>query len=302
VAFRRHEELGELLRRRRADLELRTREPREVSAPDMAWAEVLVGFQRPAAGWGGLRWIHSIGAGVDAFLFRTDLPGHVLVTRTSEDYGPQIGEYCLARALAETQHLRHFQVEQHSRRWSPREPEPLAGTRALIVGTGLVGRGIARALSAAGCLVDGLSRSGAPREPFGRTWPLPELGDAVRGKRWLVLAAPLTEATWRLLDRARLAVCDGAYLMNVARGALLDQAALLEALDRGWLSGAALDVFETEPLPSDSPLWERGDVTISPHVAGLTSPEAAVEGFLECLAAVEHGERPRWQVDRAVGY
>jgi phosphoglycerate dehydrogenase-like enzyme len=119
---------------------------------------------------------------------------------------------------------------------------------------------------------------------------------------WLILAIPLTAETVRLMSRDVLARCRGAFLINVGRGALVDEEALPEALDAGWLRGAALDVFATEPLPSDSPLWARRDVLISPHVAGLTTVEGAAQGFLECLAQLERGERPRTTVDRSRGY
>jgi phosphoglycerate dehydrogenase-like enzyme len=295
--------LAEYLRPRRPDLDIHTRKPSEVTAADLDWAETLVGFRRPPVpGWGNLRWIHSIGAGVDAFLFRTDLPDTILLTRSSEDFGPPIAEYCVARALAVTQHLARLAEEQRAGRWAPLAPEPLAGSRVVIAGTGMVGRGIAHRFAAMGCVVDGLSRSGAGREPFHAVRPMAEFDDAVAGARWLVLAMPLTEGTWHLLDRERLAACGGAYLINIGRGALLDEAALPEALDRGHLSGAALDVFETEPLPSSSPLWAHPKVTMSPHCSGVTTTPAAGDGFLECLAAVERGELPRWVVDRAVAY
>jgi phosphoglycerate dehydrogenase-like enzyme len=295
--------LAEYLRPRRPDLDIHTRKPSEVTAADLDWAETLVGFRRPPVpGWGNLRWIHSIGAGVDAFLFRTDLPDTILLTRSSEDFGPPIAEYCVARALAVTQHLARLAEEQRAGRWAPLAPEPLAGSRVVIAGTGMVGRGIAHRFAAMGCVVDGLSRSGAGREPFHAVRPMAEFDDAVAGARWLVLAMPLTEGTWHLLDRERLAACGGAYLINIGRGALLDEAALPEALDRGHLSGAALDVFETEPLPSSSPLWAHPKVTMSPHCSCVTTTPAAGDGFLECLAAVERGELPRWVVDRVVAY
>lgn len=303
VSYPRYQQLGTALSQHRPDLEIRTREPANLTASDLEWAEVLVGFQRPPVeGWGGLRWIHSIGAGIDAFTFRTDLPPAVLLTRTSEDYGPQIGEFCLARVLSAAQHLRHFFTEQKASRWSQRQVDLIRGTRAVVLGTGLVGRGIAQALANMGVVVDGLSRRGAAREPFRQVATTDRFGAMVAGSRWLILAAPLTEETWHFLDRERLAQCSGAYLINVARGALVEEAALPVALDHGWLSGAALDVFEREPLPHDSPLWGREDVMISPHVAGLTSIEGAVTGFLESLASLERRERPRWEVDRRTGY
>jgi glyoxylate/hydroxypyruvate reductase A len=132
--------------------------------------------------------------------------------------------------------------------------------------------------------------------------PWSEFPSVVEGARWLVLAAPLTEDTWHLLDHEMLSLCDGVYLINVARGALVEEESLPLALDRGWLSGAALDVFETEPLPSASPLWGHPGVVISPHCSGVTDVRAAALGFLECLAALERGELPGWVIDREIGY
>jgi glyoxylate/hydroxypyruvate reductase A len=86
--------------------------------------------------------------------------------------------------------------------------------------------------------------------------------------------------------------------MNAGRGAVVDEALLPEALDKGWLRGAALDVFETEPLPTESPLWTNARVVISPHISGITTTEGAVAGFLDCLTAFERGETPKWIVDR----
>ena len=91
-------------------------------------------------------------------------------------------------------------------------------------------------------------------------------------------------------------------LINVGRGKVVDESVLPEALDAGWLRGAALDVFETEPLPASSPLWDRADVMVSPHVAGLTTITGAINSFLESLASIERGERPIGLVDRERGY
>lgn len=298
-----HEGLGEYLTARRPELEIRARDAAEITRADVEWAEAFVGFRPPGEGpWQRLRWIHCIGAGVDAFAFRTGLSAETLLTRTSEDFGPMIGEYCLARLLAVTQRLLPLDAEQRARQWHPKHPANLRGTRALVVGTGAVGRGIARALLGAGCVVDGLSHSGAQREPFARVSRSSEFSAAVHGARWLILACPLTEATFHFLDRTRLLACNGAYLINVARGRVVDEAALPHALDQRALSGCALDVFEVEPLPQSSPLWERAEVTLSPHISGLTTIPGAGEGFLSCLGDLEAGRRPRLAVDPAIGY
>jgi len=200
------------------------------------------------------------------------------------------------------QRLRLLEADQRARLWQPKHPAALRGTRALIVGTGAVGSGVARALQAAGCVALGLSKHGAPREPFAAVHPIEHFAEAVRGARWLVLACPLTEDTFHLLDRARLEVCDGAYLINVGRGPLVDESALPAALRAGQLSGCALDVFEREPPPAESPLWEHPAVTISPHISGLTTIPGAGTGFLECLTEVEAGRTPELAVDLRQGY
>ena len=299
-----HEGLGDYLLERRPDLELRPRGWNAISPEDVAWSEVFVGFRAPKVpGWERhFRWIHCIGAGVDAFAFRTGLPSTTLLTRTAEDFGPQIGEYCLARALAVTQRLRPLDREQQARSWKPKHPSQLRGTGALIVGAGTVGRGIAGALEAAGVAVQGLSRSGRSREGFAVVHPATRFREVVTGVHWLILACPLTEESFHFLGGERLAASSGAYLINVGRGPLVDETALPNALEHGWLSGAALDVFEVEPLPRSSPLWDRPDVTISPHISGLTTIPGAAAGFLACLAEVEAGQRPRFAVDPVQGY
>jgi phosphoglycerate dehydrogenase-like enzyme len=132
--------------------------------------------------------------------------------------------------------------------------------------------------------------------------PIADFARAIGNTAWLILACPLTEDTFHLLDRDRLLACGGAYLMNVGRGPLVEEAALPEALDRQAISGAALDVFEREPLPAESPLWADERVTISPHISGLTTIPGAGDGFLACLAEVEAGRRPALAVDPATGY
>jgi phosphoglycerate dehydrogenase-like enzyme len=296
--------LRDAIARARPELEIRLKPLGEIGAPDLDWAQVFIGFRKPpVGGWGAVRWIHSIGAGVDGLVFRKGFPPGILLTKSGEDFGPAIGEWCLARALAENQFLGQLAADQRERRWvRSREPLQLRTQRVLILGTGQVGRGIARAFRALGAVVIGLSRSGRPVADFDRVVEVTRFADEVRQVQWLILAAPLTEETRGWLNRERLAQCGGVYLMNVGRGAVIDERALPEALDRDCVRGAALDVFEQEPLPPESPLWDHPRVTISPHISGPSTLTATTAGFLECLAAVERGERPRLAVDPARGY
>ena len=299
-----HAELAALLRDARPDLEIRGNRYTDVTADDLAWGDTYLGFRRPPLpSMGNIRWVHCTGAGVDSWLYPEELPHGILLTRTSESFGPRIAEWALARALAFTQQLIDLSDAQRERRWAPRETPMLHGARVLVVGTGDIGTQVARLFSALGAHVTGVSRSGGGDDAvFRRLASVKELPSLVVEAEWIVLTIPLTAQSRGLFSRAVLARCSGAVLMNAGRGAVVDEAALPEALDKGWLRGLALDVFEVEPLPETSPLWRDSRVMISPHISGLTTNEGAVVGFLECLSAIERGETPPGIIDRTRGY
>ena len=163
-----------------------------------------------------------------------------------------MAEYCLEHALVLSQRILPFQRDQAMRRWAPVEPATLRGSTAVIVGAGLVGSAVAARFGALGCLTIGVSRHGRPRPPFDRVHAVEDLAEVVPTARWVILAAPLTPDTRGLVGARVLSRCRAAFLINVSRGELLDTAALLAALKTGTLAGAALDVFEEEPLPADS--------------------------------------------------
>lgn len=292
-----------LLQAARPKIDFRVRGPKELTATDIAWAEALIGFRPPLQlEVRGPRWIHGSGAGVDAWLFRKAFPADVLLTRTNQPFGGMIGEYCVARALAERQRMVVLYEQQRRSEWEYQTIPLVEGTRALVVGTGEVGRGIATRFKALGAGVDGVSAGGRGVHPFDRVYERRHLNDALKGADWLILAAPLTEATYRMIGGVELSYARGSYLINVGRGALVDEGAIVPALDAGHLRGAALDVFETEPLPKESPLWQHPKVLISPHISGITSVEGATAGFLHALEALERGERPDTAVDVVRGY
>ena len=143
---------------------------------------------------------------------------------------------------------------------------------------------------------------GGDREVFASCSTVSELPRLVTDADWLIVTVPLTSRTRGLIGREVLSACRGAVLINTGRGEVVDESLLPEALDAGWLAGAALDVFAVEPLPAASPLWDDARVMISPHMSGLTTVEGAVEGFLECLAEIEQGRLPARTVDRAREY
>ncbi|MBI3789312.1 MAG: D-2-hydroxyacid dehydrogenase [Gemmatimonadetes bacterium] len=302
IGHKRMTGLDDRLRAARPDLDIRAKDLDLIDDADLAWAETFVGFRRPkTANWGSVRWIHSVGAGVDAYIF-PPIPAGILLTRSSEDFGPDIAEWCVGHALTITQARRAMDRAKRERVWTPDHPERLAGQRVVVVGTGQVGGAIGRAFAALGCPVTGVSRSGAPVSGFERVVTIGELDAVLPDAKWVILATPLTPDTRGLLSGARMARCRGAVLLNVGRGALADESAIPAALDAGQLRAAALDVFEREPLPPASPLWARDDVYITPHIAGLTTIEGAALGFLECLGDLERGATPKWVVDPALGY
>lgn len=303
IVDREREAIAAWLLERRPALDVRTAERAELTPADLEWADAYLGFRPPPhLALDRVPWVHSTGAGVDAYLFRRPFPPDTLLTRTGEPFGAQIGEWCVARALAITQELFPLAELQRQHRWEQRYIRPLRSSRVLVIGTGEVGRGVAAAFAGVGCIVHGASRSGEGRAPFVTVRRVDHLGEALAEAEFVVLTLPLTEATWHLVDESLLARCHGAVLMNVGRGAVVDEAAIIPALESGHLRAAALDVFEEEPLPTASPLWDHPRVIIAPHVAGLTTVAGAGASFLEVCAALERGERPLLAVDLDRGY
>ncbi len=299
-----HVDLAQALRLARSDLEVRGNKYTDLTTADLEWAEAYVGFRRPPLpSMGNIRWVHCTGAGVDSWLYPEELPRDILLTRSSESFGPMIAEWALTRALAFTQQVVDLAQCQRLHRWAPRDIPMLRGTKAVVVGTGDVGTSVGKLFAALGCKVYGVSRSGeGDSTVFSAMAQVSALRDMAAIADWLIVTLPLTGATRGLIDRTVLRACRGAVLINAGRGAVIDEAAIPEALDAGWLKGAALDVFTTEPLPVDSPLWADTRVMVSPHISGLTTIDGASAGFLECLANLELGTRPRWTVDRAREY
>lgn len=299
-----HAEISAWLTARRPDLEIRGAPFMEITTADLDWADTYIGFRRPpsARTMGQVQWVHSTGAGVDAWL-GPGLDAHVLLTRSPESFGPMIAEWAVARVFAFQQQLVSLVDAQRERRWAPRDIARVSGTRALLVGTGDIGRAVASAFTALGIHVTGVSRTGvSSHQAFAAVHTVAALPDLVSDADWIVLTLPDTPATRGLVSRDVLSRCRGAVLLNAGRGAVVQEDAVPEALDHGWLRGAALDVFTTEPLPTDSPLWADPRVMISPHISGLTTIDGAADGFLECAASLERGEWPTWTVDRARGY
>jgi glyoxylate/hydroxypyruvate reductase A len=249
-----------------------------------------------------LRWIHVAAAGVDGVV-NAALPTGVRVTRTMGSFGERMTEYVCAHLLALAQDVHGFRAQQHAGVWRNRPVGHLAGKTAGVLGVGSIGRVIARRLAQFGMTVHGLARS-AGDEPSVARWFTPDHKLPFASELDVVVSTlPLTEATRGFVDRAFLgALPSSAWLVNVGRGAVVDEAALEAALFDGHLGAAVLDVFEREPLPSGSPLWRHPNAIVTPHQAGDAIASEVADAVAENLAKWRMGRPLAGEVDLERAY
>lgn len=252
-----------------------------------------------------LEWIHVTAAGVDTLLFDELRDSAVVVTNAHGVFDRPIAEYVLGAVIAHAKDsLRSFDL-QRDHRWQHRETRSILGAKALVVGTGAIGRATARLLRAAGLEIRGVGRVARSDDPdLGEVVASSDLSAAVGWADHVVLAAPLTDATRGLVGAEVLAAMrPGTHIVNIARGPIVDNAALLAAVGTGRIA-ATLDVFDREPLPADHPLWDAPNVTITAHMSG------DVIGWRDTLAAQFAANVRRWLagepllnvVDKKLGY
>jgi phosphoglycerate dehydrogenase-like enzyme len=248
-----------------------------------------------------LRWIQVMGAGVDGFLV-PDLAAEVVVTRAPV-FGAWMVEYVLGWCAWVTQKMETYRAAQREHRWIDTVPERLRGRTLALVGLGDIGRAVARAARSLGMRVVGVSRSGRPVAHVDRVYPVARLTRALAAADFAVLAVPLTPATRGLIGARELAALrPEAWLVNIARGPIVQEAALLDALRARRIAGAILDVFDEEPLPAAHPLWDFPNVVITPHASGPSTPDEIAPIFNENLRRYAAGRRLAHVVDRRKGY
>lgn len=260
----------------------------------LADVDVVLGWRFPAGvaeRLPGLRWVCSIGAGVDKLL----VPGLAPQVRVSRIVDPEqatgIAQYVALMALRHARELPAYERQQQLRQWT-RRPVGALRSSVGVLGMGEVGQAVAQMLRSLGFTVTGLRRSGGPT-----------LEQVLRASEICVCALPLTPQTQGLLDARTLAwLPQGAYLINIARGAHVVEADLIAAVRSGRLAGAALDVQAHEPLPADDPLWTAPGITITPHIAAQSTPRTIAEQFVRGWHCVQRGEAPPNLVDRGRGY
>lgn len=244
-----------------------------------------------------VRWIHTLAAGVETLPFDLLRSRETVVTNSRGLYAGALAEFVIAAMLWFAKDLRRLLINQAAHRWEPFTVERLEGRTVGIIGYGGIGRAIGRRAAGLGMNVAGVRR----RQEFGEA----TIDDVLRTSDYVVLSLPLTPASRGLISAERIASMRAeSVLINVSRGAVVDESALVEALAAKRIRGAALDVFSVEPLPPEHPLWTLENVLISPHSADHTSDshERAMRFFLENLRRFQRGEPLENVVDKDLQY
>lgn len=257
-----------------------------------------------------LKWYCCSYAGVDPYCKDPGLFANPDCLLTNSNcYGVTIAEHVVMVLLMLLRRMPEYEEVVRSRGWSNQLPiRSIRDNTFTILGTGDIGVNVADRLRGMGAArITGLSRSGRAREGFDEVLPIARLDEVLPQARNLIMALPGTAETYHILNRARIALLPrGAYVVNVGRGAAVEQEPLAEALNTGRLGGAALDVMDPEPLPGDHPLWTARNIILTPHVSGNMTLgytcDRNVEMFCEDLGNYAAGRNLNGLIDRARGY
>lgn len=283
----------------------------EIANADIVIGWSLRGEQISAAR--KLKWIHSTATAVHALMSPELRSSDIVVTNARDVHGPVVAEHAMAMIFALAKRLPQAVQYQQQKHWAQQDlwdadvpPRELRGSTLCILGLGGIGRPLANLAKCIGMRVIGV-REHADKsvDNVDLIYGFHQLDEALRHADFVVLALPVTPKTERLINAERLAQLKRtAYLINVGRGALIDEPALIGALKQRSFAGAALDVTTGEPLPPDSPLWQMDNVLITPHVAGLTNQmwERQYLTFTENLRRFRQNQPMLWVVDKQVGY
>lgn len=275
------------------DVDLMAYRP-DASDAELAEIEVVLGWRFPpgvAERLPNLKWVCSVAAGVEKLMVPA-LAGHVPISRIVDtEQAEGIAQFVVLMALRHARALPVYEAQQRERAWR-RQPVAAVRSRVAVLGMGTMGGATARLMSAVGFAVTGWSRSsGASLEAL------------LAASDIVVCALPLTPETEGLLNARTLALLpQGAYLINIARGAHIVEADLIAAVRSGHLAGAALDVQCNEPMAPDDPLWSVPGITITPHIAAQSSPVTIAAQFVAGLRHLQRGESPPQMIDRSRGY
>ncbi|MDH3634938.1 MAG: D-2-hydroxyacid dehydrogenase [Gammaproteobacteria bacterium] len=253
-----------------------------------------------------LRWIHWAGAGVDAAMFPELVDSDVQLTNARGIFDVPIAEWVLGMIICFAKQIPETLEFQAQAQWRHRLTEIVAGKRALVVGVGSIGRAIGRLLQAAGMEVEAIGRSARDGgADFSHIHAVDDLHAHLAGADYVVLITPLTEHTRNLFGATEFAaMASHARFINVGRGALVVEDALLKALNEQQIAGAALDVFVDEPLQPDSPFWSATNCLVSPHMSGdyIEYEAAMAKQFLDNWTRYAAGNPLNNIVDKKLGF
>ena len=255
-----------------------------------------------------LRWVHSLAAGVEAQLLPYMVDSDIPLTNSRGVYAESLGEFVLAAVLYFAKDFRRMIRNQEERKWDSFDVEEIAGQTAAIVGYGEIGRASARRLKAMGMKVHALRRRPELNDQdrfVDLTFGTSDLIKMVTSADYVVVTAPLTPETRGMIGSAELAAMKPtASIINVGRGPVIDESALIDALKANRIRGSALDVFNQEPLPGDHAFWSLDNLLLSPHCADHVPGwlDAAMKFFLENFERFRLGEPLKNIVDKRAGY
>jgi phosphoglycerate dehydrogenase-like enzyme len=274
-----------------------------LSQDDLNWADCLVSFHLNAEyDYSHIQWIHSLGAGVDRFLYKKAWKEDVLLTRTICSFGQRIAEYCLSYLLKDLQFHGQFQEFKRQKEWHPMIPRLLNKQKVMIYGTGEIGQTIAKVFSGLGVEVLGVSLNGQNKDSFKEVMTVDTHYSRLAEMNYLINTLPLTEQTADLLNWNIFSNLRGAGFMNVGRGASVNEEALLMALKYHFIRFAVLDVFSQEPLPNEHPFWNHPNIHITPHISAVTTAHEGATCFLDTLKNIEENMPLKNKVDIKKGY
>ena len=289
-------------------VELHTLSGGETPDPQL-WSRVegALAWRIPRGAFAGaprLRWVQTLTAGVEGWLDR-GLPPGLALTCARGTHRVQMPENILGALFHLTKPYAAIARDQDARRWTRRVSEPLAGKTLGILGLGAIGQEVARKAAALELTVIGTRREPAPMPGVSRVLPPEGTAEVLATADFVLLLLPVTPLTRDFMDARRLAAMrPTAWLLNFGRGELVVDADLVDAVERGIIAGAVLDVFRTEPLPTEHPFWVTPGITVLPHLGGLhpTRDELVAALFVDNLRRFLDGAPLRHVVDRARGY
>ena len=250
-----------------------------------------------------LKWMHSMAAGVERYARNKQFPPNLLLTKSKGTYGPIMAEYVVGYLLAITQNMGKIFKDKEKKRWEPFLVDSIRTKVVGIMGLGSVGATIAHRVHLMGVEVIGLEEEEKSLPYVTREYSVEEMEEFLNRSDFVVVAIPLTDYTEGILGEKEFAMMKkGAYLVNVSRGPLVQEKALLKALKEGPIAGAILDVFQEEPLPENHPLWNMDNVILTPHISGPAITDAIAKVFLRNLQKFEEGKKLEGVVDRQKQY